>query len=87
MKKIFLILATAAICHVSNAQKNCKFEVNEFDKFAGKQTKITKKEKIVAEFFTNITIHFAKIGNDCFVRLNWDLQKYESVGNKVFPHR
>lgn len=51
MKKIILGLVIVAFFSATNVfSQNCKYEVNGIDKFSGKMTKLTKKEKFIATF-------------------------------------
>lgn len=57
--------------------QNCKYEVNEVDKFTGKVTKITKPKKVIATFFTAGSFSIKRTDSDYFFILNYGLSSYK----------
>ena len=60
-----------------NAQ-NCKYEINEVDKFTGKYTKLTKPEKVISTFFTTGEFSVKKIDNSYFFIFDYVLSSYSN---------
>lgn len=57
--------------------QNCKYEINEVDKFTGKVTKITKSKKVITTFLTAGSFSMKRVDSDYFIVLNYGLSRYK----------
>lgn len=83
--KLFIISIIALIC-CSTSYSQCKFEVDETDKFTGVSKLETKMEILHKDFNSAIAINFCKYNDDYFIRLGLNLtgQIYSiSKGDKL----
>lgn len=77
MKRIHTILFFTFLVTGLNAQ-NCKFKINETDKFTGKYTKLTKSEKVISTFFTTGKFSVKKIDDSYFFLFDYVLSSYSN---------
>jgi|GEM_PF-1498529 len=78
MKHLFLIhlLIFASLTNI-NAQ-NCKYKINEIDKFTGKYTKLTKPEKVIATFYTTGEFSVKRTDTSYFFIFDYVLSSYSN---------
>jgi len=77
MKKTIILIAFLTSCFAINAQ-NCKYKVNEIDKFTGKFTKITKPKTVIATWFTAGEFSVKKEDTNYYFIFNYGLSKYSN---------
>jgi hypothetical protein len=77
MKKIFFLLVVLIINLKSNGQ-NCKFKVNEVDKFTNKLTKLTKSEKVIGTFYTTGEFSVKRIDTSFYFIFDYVLSSYSN---------
>lgn len=65
MKKLILFIGWIASLSL-NAQKNCKFAINEIDKMSGKAVKQTKLEYIVKKFNVKVGMCMQHYGEEYY---------------------
>jgi hypothetical protein len=83
--KLFVIILFV-LGYNSLSYSQCKFEINETDKFTGVSKLETKLEILHKDFNSAIAINFCKYNNDYFIRLGLNLsnQIYSiSKGDKL----
>ncbi|MEK9157724.1 MAG: hypothetical protein AAB638_00895 [Patescibacteria group bacterium] len=66
----FLYASSVAIA------QNCKYKINEQDKFTGKLTKLTKSEKVIGTFYTTGEFSVQKIDEEYAFIFNYSLSSY-----------
>ena len=75
-KFITILLIIASLSSV-NAQ-NCKYKINEIDKFTSKYTKLTKPEKVIGTFYTSGEFSVKKIDTSYFFIFDYVLSSYSN---------
>ena len=75
--KLLSILLLAFLGLSVNAQ-NCKYKINEIDKFTNKYTKWTKPEKVIATFYTSGEFSVKKIDTSYFFIFDYILSSYSN---------
>lgn len=76
MKSIYLSLILIITFLTSVNAQNCKYKINEIDKFTNKHTKLTKPEKVISTFYTAGEFSVKKIDTSYFFILDYTLQSY-----------
>jgi hypothetical protein len=61
--------------------QNCKFKINEIDKFTKKVVKLTKSEKVIGSFFTSGEFSVKKSDTNYNLILDYSLSAYSNMGN------
>ncbi len=78
MKLISLTLILI-FSYVTNIKaQNCKYKINELDKFTGKYTKLTKPEKVIGTFYTSGEFSVKKIDTSYFFIFDYVLSSYSN---------
>jgi hypothetical protein len=86
MKKTILLLIAVAINSLSFAQKNCKYTVNELDKFTKKMVKQTKSEQIVSTWDKYLYFSARKEADDVNLIFEyWECWKSKREMVKITP--
>lgn len=73
---ITLLLILASLSSV-NAQ-NCRYKINEIDKFTNKYTKLTKPEKVIGTFYTTGEFSVKKLDTSYFFTFDYVLSSYSN---------
>lgn len=58
--------------------QNCKYQINEIDKFTNKYTKVTKSEKVIGTFYTAGEFSVKRIDTSYFFIFDYALSSYSS---------
>jgi hypothetical protein len=75
--KIIILLIVSAIFSSFTAQ-NCKYKINEIDKFTNKYTKLTYPERVIHTFATNGLFSVKKIDSSYFFIFDYYLGSYSN---------
>ncbi len=80
MKKILTILILFPIFLTSSVTiaQNCKFKINEVDKFTNKLTKVTKSEKVIGTFYTTGEFSVKRIDTSFYFIFDYILSSYSN---------
>lgn len=78
MQKTIIILFLTLLSFGNSYAQNCKYKVNELDKFTGKYTKITKSEKVIATFYTAGEFSVKKIDTSYFFIFDYVISSYSN---------
>lgn len=76
MKKTLFLATMCCLMIGANAQ-NCKYKVNEVDKFTGKYTKQTKFETVVSSFYTVGEFGIRKVDTSTVFVFNYVVSAYK----------
>jgi hypothetical protein len=58
--------------------QNCKYKVNEIDKFTGQYTKLTKSEKVISTFYTVGDFSVQKVDTSFYFIFDYVLSSYSN---------
>jgi hypothetical protein len=75
-KTQLLILPFLFVTSLTLKAQNCKFKVNEVDKFTNKYIKVTTPEKVIGTFYTAGEFSIKKIDTSYFFIFNYVLSSY-----------
>jgi len=78
MNKLFLGLFFFFSFILFSTAQNCKYRINEIDKFTNKYTKLTKPEKVIATFNTAGDFSIKKIDTSFFFIFDYVLTSYSN---------
>lgn len=78
MKTKLLSLFLLAFIGLRINAQNCKYKINEIDKFTNKYTKWTKAEKVIATFYTSGEFSVKKIDTSYFFIFDYILSSYSN---------
>jgi len=74
---LFALLFVITSWTIVDAQ-NCKYKINEIDKFTNKYTKLTKSEKVISTFFTTGEFSTKKIDTSFYFIFDYQLSSYSN---------
>ena len=76
MKKRLIFLLIVIASSLTAVAQNCKFKINDIDKFTNKFTRHTKSEKVIGTFFTSGEFSVKKIDTTYFFIFDYVLSSY-----------
>jgi hypothetical protein len=77
--KFRLIILSLILGSLSSVKaQNCKYKINEMDKFTNKYTKLTKPEKVIGTFYTTGEFSVKKIDTSYFFTFDYVLSSYSN---------
>lgn len=74
----FLIIFFYFSCLPFAHAQNCKYKINEIDKFTNKFTKITKSEKVIGTFYTGGEFSVKRVDTSYYFIFDYALSSYSS---------
>jgi hypothetical protein len=78
MIKNFVSLTILIIISAVASAQNCKYKINEIDKFTNRYTKLTKAEKVIGTFHTSGEFSVKKIDTSFYFIFDYALSDYSN---------
>ena len=78
MKSKYFTLLLILLALTNIEAQNCKYKINEIDKFTSKYTKLTKPEKVIGTFYTSGEFSVKKIDTSYFFIFDYVLSSYSN---------
>ena len=78
MKSLYIALFIIILSLTNLSAQNCKYKINEIDKFTGQYTKLTKSEKVISTFYTVGDFSVQKVDTSFYFIFDYVLSSYSN---------
>lgn len=78
MKSLYVALFIIILSLTNLSAQNCKYKINEIDKFTGQYTKLTKSEKVISTFYTVGDFSVQKVDTSFYFIFDYVLSSYSN---------